>query len=168
VVAAVGTDQPGIIAALTGAIFKLGGNLDDATMTRLHGAFAAMVSARLPEGRTANDVRDALAPVAGELDLAVTVQPVEDIYSAAPADFLITVYGADKPGIVHTVTSRLAACGVNITDLDTRMAGTEETPVYVMLIEVAAGTCELLPMLTALGHELNVNITSHPLDSEAL
>ena len=48
VVTAVGRDQPGIIAALAKAVFDLGGNLDDATMTRLHGAFSTMVAARLP------------------------------------------------------------------------------------------------------------------------
>jgi len=168
VVAAVGRDQPGIIAALTGAIYGLGGNLDDATMTRLHGAFAAMVSARMPQGRSADDVRAALAPVAADLGLAITVQAVDDVRADAPPDHLITVYGADKPGIVHTVTSRLARYGVNITDLDTRMAGTDAAPVYVMLIEVASAKCDLTPLLLALGEELNVDITAHPLDSEAL
>ena len=54
-------------------------------------------------------------------------------------DHLLTVYGADKPGIVHQVTSRLAALGVNITDMDTRVAGMENAPVYVMLLELATG-----------------------------
>jgi glycine cleavage system regulatory protein len=38
VITAVGRDQPGIIAALARAVYDLGGNLDDATMTRMRGA----------------------------------------------------------------------------------------------------------------------------------
>ena len=64
VITAVGQDRPGIIAALAGAVYDLGGNLDDATMTRLHGAFAAMLSAKLPPGKTPEDARAVLAPAA--------------------------------------------------------------------------------------------------------
>ena len=151
VITAVGQDRPGIIAALAEAVYGLGGNLDDATMTRLHGAFAAMLSARLPAGKTPEDARAALAPAAERLGLSLTVQSVADPAPPETApDHLLTVYGADKPGIVHQVTSRLAALGVNITDMDTRMAGTEDAPVYVMLLELAAGGADLAGEFAAL------------------
>ena len=50
---------------------------------------------------------------------------------------MISVYGADQPGIVYRVTRELAACNVNITDLNTKLIGTSEEPVYVMMLEVA-------------------------------
>ena len=64
VITAVGQDRPGIVAALAKAMFDIGANLDDATMTRLHDAFATMVSAALPDGMSVDDCRAALAPIA--------------------------------------------------------------------------------------------------------
>ena len=168
VITAVGRDGPGIIAALARAVYDLGGNLDDATMTRLHGAFATMVAARLPQGRTAEEARAALGPVAEELGLTVTVQGVPDAHQDAPPDTLLTVYGADKPGIVYQVTAHLAARGVNITDMDTRLAGAPEAPVYVMLLEAAAGETDLTEDLADLRRTLGVEITAQTLDTEAL
>jgi len=168
VITAVGRDQPGIIAAIAKAIFELGGNLDDATMTRLHGAFSTMVAARLPLGRSERDVRVALAPVAAALGLTLAVQAVPDALPEDAPDTQITVYGADRPGIVYRVTSRLAARGVNITDMDTRLTGTAAAPVYVMLLEAVAGETDLTEDLAALREELGVNISAQPLDTEAL
>jgi glycine cleavage system transcriptional repressor len=168
VIAAVGRDQPGIIAALTGTVYDLGANLDDATMTRLHGAFAAMVAARLPAGVTAAAVRAALAPVAERLGLSVTVEAVPDEHADLPPDSLLTVYGADRPGIAHAVAARLAQRGVNITDMDTRLVGTADSPVYVMQMEAAAGDIDLASDLAALRAEMGVEITLQALGPEAL
>lgn len=168
VVTAVGQDGPGVIAALARAVYDLGGNLDDATMTRLHGAFAAMVAARMPDGVDEDAVRAALAPVARDRGLTVTVQTVSDAPAEAAPDTLLTVYGADKPGIVTQVAEALAARGVNITDMDTRVAGTPESPVYVMLLEVVAGEMDLSADLDSLKRSLGVDITVSTLDTEAL
>ena len=168
VITAVGRDGPGIVAALAEAVFTLGGNLDDATMTRLHGAFAAMVAARLPAGKSADDARGALRPLAEERGLTVTVQAVSDAHSETPPDTLLTVYGADRPGIVYQVASALASRGVNITDMDTRLAGTTAAPVYVMLLELAAGDIDLAGELSSLKTSLGVDMTVQALDPEAL
>jgi len=168
VITAVGRDQPGIIAALAKTVFALGGNLDDATMTRLHGAFAAMVAARLPDGKSEDAARAALMPLAEEMGLTVTVQSVPDAHSEAAPDTLLTVYGADKPGIVYQVAAALASRGVNITDMDTRLTGTTDAPVYVMLLEAVAGETELAAEMEALKASLGVDITVQALESEAL
>ncbi len=168
VITAVGQDRAGVIAALTGAVYHMGGNLDDATMTRLHGAFACMVSARLPDGATPADLSDALRPIAAELELAVTVQPVLDTHSDAPPDTLLTISGADKRGIVAQVTKALAARGVNITDMDTRVAGGANAPVYICLLEASVGNRDISADLDALRAALGVDIRARPLDSEAL
>lgn len=169
VITAVGEDRPGIVAAIAGAMYEIGANLDDATMTRLHDAFATMVSADLPPGETADDCRRALARVADSMDLTITVHQVRsDAPHGAPPDHAVTVYGADKPGIVYGVTSRLGERGVNITDMDTRLTGSPGSPVYVMLLEVAAGNADLATELDGLRRDLGVEITVQELDSEAL
>ena len=168
VITAVGRDGPGIIAALARAVFELGGNLDDASMTRLHGAFAAMVAARLPSGTSEEDARAALRPLALDMGLTVTVQAVPDAHAETPPDTLLTVYGADKPGIVYRVTAALAELGVNITDMDTRLTGTDDAPVYIMLLEAVVGAVDLAAATTVLAATLGVEISTQALDSEAL
>ncbi len=168
VITAVGRDGPGIIAALAKAVFDLGGNLDDASMTRLHGAFAAMVAARLPQGRSEDEVRDALKPIAEARGLTVTVQAVPDAPAETPPDTLLTVYGADRPGIVYRVTAALAEMGTNITDMDTRLTGAPDAPVYVMLLEAVAGKMDLAGEMDALKASLGVDISMQALESEAL
>ena len=168
VITAVGRDGPGIIAALAGAVFELGGNLDDASMTRLHGAFAAMVAARLPPGTSEEDAREALRPLALDMGLMVTVQAVPDAHAETPPDTLLTVYGADRPGIVYRVAAALAELGVNITDMDTRLTGTPDAPVYVMLLEAVVGAVDLAAATTVLAATLGVEISTQALDSEAL
>ena len=46
--------------------------------------------------------------------------------------YLLSVHGADRPGIVSAVTAQVAAVGGNITDLTTRLTG----DLYVLLAEV--------------------------------
>ena len=75
---------------------------------------------------------------------------------------MISVYGADQPGIVYRVTRELAALGVNITDLNTKLIGTPEEPVYVMMLEAAIPEGQtpegLEGLLGDLKKELNVEI----------
>ncbi|MHB1397159.1 MAG: ACT domain-containing protein [Trichloromonadaceae bacterium] len=76
---------------------------------------------------------------------------------------MISVYGADKPGIVYQVTKELGERHVNITDLNTKLIGTEARPVYVMMIEALlpdnldAG--DLATVMNGLKQELQVDIT---------
>ena len=49
---------------------------------------------------------------------------------------MLSVYGADRPGIVAKVARIVADHDGNITDVNTRVIGTPERPVYVMLLEV--------------------------------
>ena len=168
VLTALGADRPGIVAALTGAVLALGGNLSDTTMTRLHGVFATMLAVRLPQSVTLSDIDAALRPVAAETGVTVSVQPAPDAPAPAPPDSLLTVYGADRPGIVHTVTARLAARGVNITDMDTRRVGTPDTPVYVCLLEASVGDIDLTADMDTLRAELGAQVNLQPLDTDAL
>ena len=52
--------------------------------------------------------------------------------------------------------------------MDTRLAGTAESPVYVMLLEAVAGDADLTEDLADLRRELGVDISASPLDTEAL
>lgn len=135
VVTAVGADRPGIVAALTGALLEVGGNLADVRAALLHGSFATMLSVVVPAEVAVADVEARLRPVAERLGLGVYVAP------AAPtpteprgARAMLSVYGADRPGIVHGIAREIAAQGANVVDLSARLVG--DPPIYVLGIEL--------------------------------
>ena len=54
--------------------------------------------------------------------LHISIEEIPDQHEECAADHLVTVYGADRTGIVYRVSSVLSQSGVNVTDLDTRLA----------------------------------------------
>jgi glycine cleavage system transcriptional repressor len=142
-ITAVGSDRPGIVAAISETLLGLGGNLADCRAALLRGSFAIVVVAAVPDTVSEDDVRAALAPVARELGLGVWVGAAAPPAPHPPGErCVISVYGADHPGIVAGVTRALADRGVNVLDLSSRLVG--DPPVYVLGLEV-----ELPPGLTA-------------------
>ena len=82
---------------------------------------------------------------------------------------MVSVYGADRPGIVYRVADALAGSGINITDLTSRVIGDEDSPVYALMLEVAAPDEEaVVTALDGLGAELSVDLSVHPLEADLL
>jgi glycine cleavage system transcriptional repressor len=133
-VTAVGVDRPGVVAALSGALVEKDCNLEDTQMAVLGGYAAMMLVVRAPERVTVEQLHAALAEATGTLGLAIWVQPVGELtVRREPASrWLVSVYGADRPGIVFEVTRLLAGADINIVDLHTRL----RDRVYAMSIEV--------------------------------
>lgn len=138
-VALVGRDQPGIAAALTRALYAAEANIEDSRMTILGGQFAVMMLVSLPEGADVDALAAQLESVREELGLeSATIREIEDTSGdARPAPtHVLTVYGADHPGIVSAVCDALAAREVNIDDLATRVVGSDDAPVYTLICEL--------------------------------
>jgi len=177
-VTAVGADRPGIVAAVTGIFVEHGCNLEDSSMTILRGLFAMMLVVDAPAGVGAGELESALAGPAGALDLVVAVRPVPEVdaagveASAGRDPWAVSVYGADRPGIVHGIAELLADQGVNIADLSTRVVGDPDRPVYVMLLEVSLPTGvdpeDLRRHLTVAAADLGVDVSLHRSDADIL
>lgn len=166
-VTVVGHDRPGIIATAAEALATCGMNLEDSSMTLLRGHFAmTLVCAG---DAPAEAVRQALAPLAASgLDVAVReVVPDPDL-PAATATHLVTVYGADRLGIVARLVGVVAEAGANVTDLTTRLSG----DLYVLLAEVAlpadADVEALRSRLGAVAADLGVEVTLRRLENDEL
>jgi glycine cleavage system transcriptional repressor len=175
-VTAVGRDRPGIVARVTGALLHLGCNLGETSMARLRGEFAMILLVRLPPAVDVEAAREALRTLGDEMDLTVNVRGLrrEEVDGATGdgVGYILRVYGADRPGIVHAVTERLAREGFNVTDLETRVIPGEGGPVYVMVLELDAPSeaqGEVVRTdLEALGARLGVQISYERLEAEAL
>jgi glycine cleavage system transcriptional repressor len=85
---------------------------------------------------------------------------------------VITIYGADHPGIVNAVAAALAERGVNITDLDTHLVGEKTERAYMMILEVSLPdnlTGEgLETSLLEVAHEQKLELSVRSLDQVAL
>src|SRR5437879_841185 len=106
-ISAVGRDQPGIAAAVTGVLVEQGCNLEDTEMAVLRGHFAMMLLVAGPSSLGADDLEREMASVAEELDLLVAVRQVDAgaVEPSPGSPWAVSVYGADRPGILHDVTA---------------------------------------------------------------
>jgi glycine cleavage system transcriptional repressor len=165
-VSVVGKDRPGIVAAVTEGLFNLGCNLADSSCTMLGGEFAMIMIVSLKRPFSKSRLIDELKPVCDRIGLTLGVRTLhsdEVVRQETAGEIcMISVYGADQPGIVYRVTRELAARSINITDLNTKLIGTAEEPVYVLMLEVALPEGEspegVEQTLAALKKELNVEI----------
>jgi len=172
-VTVIGNDRTGIVAAVTRVLFEDCCNLEDATSTILSGHFSMMLIVSLPHGTTSQFVEKQLEGVASELDLVITVRDVHEAHlRVVEPTHVVSVYGGDRPGIVYRVAEHLAVAGVNITDLSSRVIGSETSPVYALMLEVAAKpdvTRALLEDdLSELKSELGVDISVNEIESDIL
>jgi glycine cleavage system transcriptional repressor len=136
---AIGRDRPGIVAEVTGTLFRHGVNIADSQMAILGGHFAMMLVLESSEKTDLEGLRADLERSCVKLELeALSLSEIDEAQARIDEpSHVITLYGADHPGIVNAVTAALAEHGVNINDLDTHLVGEEAEPVYMMILEVA-------------------------------
>ncbi len=176
IVTAIGKDRPGIVAGGTKVLYQLGCNLEDSAMTRLEGEFTIMLIFSSPSGMTEEKLRKGFAPLEGPLKLVVHLKALTKPETSGPRTrgrtYLISVYGADHPGIVFHVSEALARARVNITDVHTHRSAGKGPSLYLLLLEVELPprmTGESLePHLKKLGKSLGVEVSLRPSESEIL
>lgn len=170
-VSAIGRDQPGIVSALSRVLLDLDGNIDDSQMSILHGHFAVMLIVSVPLRVSQTELAERLETVAGDLGLSgVAVSEADPDAPTSSPTHVISVYGADHPGIVSAVAEALVAQDANITDMRTRRTTDPENPLYVMLleVEVRGEPSQLGTELAKVAEQSEVEITLRELDSEVL
>ncbi|MFO7592883.1 MAG: ACT domain-containing protein [Pseudomonadota bacterium] len=150
----VGKDRPGIVAHLSAALYDGGCNLGEASMIRLGGNFTIMLMVEFDGNKSA--LNHMIEPVAESLGLHLHVDRIDaKLHQHLEPDVRITVYGADRAGIVAHITGALAEAGLHILDMDTSVAGTEDKPIYIMQIEghAAEGVKSLQSALDAVAEK---------------
>lgn len=151
VITGVGRDRVGIVAELTDALFALGCNLLDSSMTRLRGEFAIILMMTIPSELALAELQAQLDKVQQCLGFALHLRELDEEemekVEETGSGYIISVYGADKPGIVSGVTRKLSEMGANITDVETKRSSPQATssagsavpkPIFLMVLEVTA------------------------------
>jgi len=130
----IGKDRPGIVAGITTELFKEGCYLGEASMIRLGGDFTIMIMVHY-DGDEQN-LENCLDPVAQKMSLHLHLDKIKgQLHDHRTPDVSITVYGADKSGIVAKVTTELSGAGLDIFNLESIVGGSKEKPVYIMQID---------------------------------
>ncbi len=130
----VGQDRPGIVAHVTAALYEGGCNLGEASMMRLGGNFTIMLMVQ--HDGTLKSLQEIVEPVIESMDLHMHIDQIEGhLHEHLVPDVRISVFGADRSGIVAKVTNVLAGAGLHILNLESDVGGTAQQPIYVMHIE---------------------------------
>ncbi len=144
-------------------------------MAILGGHFTVMLVVSVPGEADLDALRRDLAAIQAELGLsALTLEEVEPGPAAhASPSHMVTVYGADHPGIVHSVTRTLADAGVNVVDLATHLITDEGAePIYAMMMEVelpeGLEAARLEEALHETAERERLDLSVRPLEAEAL
>jgi len=156
---AVGTDRPGIVAALAGALFDLGCNIEDADSAVLRGVFAVTFVVSAPDDLDGPTLERATGTLVEQLGATVSVRAVpDDAGRPARPTHRMRASGADRPGIVALLSRLLADRGVNITSFSSHLSS-DEVPIATLTaavhvppeVEVAALAEDVIETATDLG-----------------
>ena len=130
----IGKDRPGIVAHVTTALYEGEANLGETSMMRLGGNFSIMMMVEFSGNSKA--LHEVLRTVTESLGLQLHIDRVDaKLHEHLVPDVRISVYGADRAGIVARVTGVLAEAGLNILELESDVAGDIDKPIYIMQIE---------------------------------
>jgi glycine cleavage system transcriptional repressor len=167
-VTVLGHDRPGIVADVTRALADLHGNLEDSTMTLLRGHFVMVLLVHTGAGAAA--VEAALRPLCAGGSLVINARVLDDpaVSEVCGPSYVLRVHGADRPGIVATITAVVARHGANIVDLGTRLVD----GLYVLTAEMElpkdASAVGLKAELQGAAEELGVDVHLSPIDDDLL
>lgn len=138
-------DRTGLIAAITGRLFDLGGNLGDTTFAVLgrSAEFTSLVD--VDEHLDAAAIRAELANLPETAGGTIEVAPYDRPTAHGPmghVSHVLTVSGGDQPGLIARIAEVFGEFGANIVHMEAgREGGTYSMRFAVAIPEDAAAKC---------------------------
>lgn len=139
VLSVVGDDRPGLVDAISGVVESHGGNWERSQMARLGGKFAGIVQVSVADQR-AEALRDALEALGDDGALQVSVDRTGVAPEPTGRRFVLHLVGSDRPGLLHSVSTALAAVRASIEELT---SDTVDAPMSGGLLFQATATVAL-------------------------
>ena len=118
IISAVGSDRPGIVSELSGAITSHGGNIEKSRMTRLGSDFTIIMLVRV-DPKWEESLVVALQAIK---ELSITTKGTEANTVIAGENCQISLSGADNEGIVKVLSKYLEEKSINIIEMDTHIS----------------------------------------------
>ncbi len=142
VISIMSQDRVGIVADVSGAIKKLGGNLEDVSQSVMRGYFTMIVLATFPQKMDEENLRAELHSVKGLSQFEIGLLPYVEAPAPVPVSmestYVLMASGPDRAGLVYSLSSYLREKGINILDLTTKF----DQGNYIMVYQITlpAGT----------------------------
>ena len=170
-----GEDKPGIVAAVTKALYGLRTNLEDSSMMRLGSEFAIFLILTSDKKISDIDVDGAILSLRKKYGVTAGIKEIsarQAVFSAASRRaYIVSVHGQDRPGIVYRVTEALSRRKFNITDLSTHRTTAGRSAGYILFIEGELPSRSDLPAvrrdLTRLAASMKTKIGIRQVDAES-
>lgn len=139
VISVLGSDRPGIVAAVSRVLSENRCNIEDVSQTILQSEFAGIFIASLPKNLPLEALEKQLQEQLTPFGLAVLLKPMHETgrYAPPPSEpFVVTTIGPDRLGLVAGITEVMARFGVNIRNLRAAFRGGSDPRRNVMIYEV--------------------------------
>ncbi len=135
-----GVDRKGVVKALTAILKEQGFNIEDSSMIMLRHTFSMIMILTYRKKTDAKKLIKKLSDFGRDFEMTTDIRTISDKemkeYRQKGDNLVISISGADKPGIVNSITSVIADLGGNITGLTTKSSQSVRPAVYYMLLEV--------------------------------
>ncbi len=162
VLTVLGDDRPGLVSAVSAALDSHGASWERSRMARLAGKFAGVVEVGAPDGGV--DGLVAALEALSETGLTVVVERTDAPDEGEPSRLALDLVGADRPGIVASISTLLADRGVSVEELETEVrdapmaGGTLFEAHAVLVVPAALSSADLRSALESLADELLVDV----------
>lgn len=140
-------DRPGIVADITGVIYRLKGDLADLNQSVLCDYFSMILIANFDDTVTPEDVVAGFSHIRSATRLEVVVKEVEasPVLAAVMAEreiYVLTAQGKNRSGLVHRIGRFCYEHGINILDLATTLSG----DLYTMILQLDLSRIGTMPV----------------------
>ncbi len=137
IISVMSLDRPGIIADITGAIYRLNGDLADLNQSVLFGYLTMIFIATFADHITPETIITEIAGIPSPTKLDVIVRamdtPLDMKLSELPEKtYVVTAQGENKSGLVYGISSFCYRHNINILDLATTRTGNR----YTMILQL--------------------------------
>lgn len=172
-----GPNQTGMVAEVTGRLYRHAINVMDSAMSTLRGEFVIMLVVSLPEQLSSTQLESLLEPLQEE-GMSVSLRALSASEAGqrsceSQPNYSLSVLGQDQTGMIYRFSELLAQHGANLTDVHTQLLdGRHDPPLYAMILELylpehrQAHQAELLKVaISQLAASMDLDADLHPLAS---
>ena len=166
VISVIGEDRVGIVSKVTQFLFKKGFNIIDIEQSVIHSQFTMVLLIQPFHAHfQLSRLRTGLSRLAKELRMNITITPLDEFKGLRLAEtkrpYILTILGADRPGVVATFSSALAKHHCNIERI--KMIARGEFLAMEMWIDLRETNFSNLRMdLTGVARKVGMDIIAQP------